>query len=164
MRFYEWRFCAIALSLNLTCSAAAGAPGTTTSPKIVDDVAQEVARRFQVDIEVVNASRFGCERGDLRQMELCTAYHWVREEMRMKASYSAALKRMSEVMEVVPGAASALVDSQKAWTSFRDLECRWQGLAAAGGGPTVNLFVMSCLAGLNAQRALSLDGMLTEPH
>ena len=61
-----------------------------------------------------------------------------------------------------PKLAELLASAQKAWRSFRDVECRVQTYDSASG-TMYDTYLLACLTKMNEERATSLQAMLDAP-
>jgi uncharacterized protein YecT (DUF1311 family) len=93
--------------------------------------------------------------GSTFSMKICGAYRWMVEDLRMNRLYEEAIAMVRRFE-----AESTLREAQRAWLSFRDAECTFQGDIGAGGGSAEGLYVLSCKEDLTRQRADQLAELL----
>ena len=98
-----------------------------------------------------------CDSGGTLEMKICANYRWRVQDARLNKIYKQALTSAKEA-----GRERPLVRAQRAWLTYRDASCTYEGKAYAEGGTAEGLFVLSCMEELTKQRADRLEASLRE--
>jgi uncharacterized protein YecT (DUF1311 family) len=97
-----------------------------------------------------------CAAEDARQADAELNRQW--------AATAAAMKALDEggyaAQDGRPGYHQALLDAQRAWIRFRDLQCRVEGYAMRGGSAE-SMMISGCLASLTRDRTRQLRDLVT---
>lgn len=99
-----------------------------------------------------------CKDGGITQfdMDVCAGRKAAAAEAEMNRKLTAILG----CLESSPGSETPLLDAQRAWTTFRAAECRFQA-SASEGGSVQPMIVRLCIADVTERRAKELDYYLT---
>jgi uncharacterized protein YecT (DUF1311 family) len=102
------------------------------------------------------ASAQNCKDPDTQlAMNICAARDYEREDKRLNQAYR------DVVAKLEPAKRDKLREVQRAWLSYRDLNCEFQSEDYVGG-TIYSLVRSSCLAEMTRQRTKDLKAMLEE--
>jgi uncharacterized protein YecT (DUF1311 family) len=88
-------------------------------------------------------------------MRICGAYRVAAEDLRLNRAYSRALAQAKGL-----GVEASLKIAERAWLSYRDSQCAFEGEDGAGGGTAQPLYVLSCEEALTKFQADRLEAGL----
>jgi uncharacterized protein YecT (DUF1311 family) len=130
---------------SFSVAAANGTPDET--------VVQHVLRNSTgLTADEIRQNYDGCDDGRTTPMKICGAYRWAVQDIRLNRAFSRA-----RAIAKHAGYEQALVKAQRAWLTYRDSQCDFEGLSAAGGGTEEGLHVLSCKEELTRLRADRLE-------
>lgn len=95
-----------------------------------------------------------CAAEDARQADAALNRQWAATAAKMRAQDKAAYAPK----DGRPGYYAALLEAQRAWIRFRDLECRVEGYAMRGGSAEP-MMISGCLAAVTRARTAQLRDM-----
>jgi uncharacterized protein YecT (DUF1311 family) len=102
------------------------------------------------------ASGQNCKNPDTQMaMNVCAARDYEREDKRLNQAYRDLVAKLEQ------GKREKLRDVQRAWLSYRDLNCDFQSDDYQGGS-IYSLIQSSCLAEMTKQRTKDLKALLEE--
>jgi len=130
--------------IGLGVAAANGAP----DEKVVQHVLRNSAGLTADEIRL-NYDR--CDSTTL-SMKICGAYRWAVQDIRLNRAFSRA-----KVVAKDSGYEQSLVRAQRAWLTYRDTQCAFEGISGAGGGTMEGLYVLSCKEELTKLQADRLE-------
>jgi uncharacterized protein YecT (DUF1311 family) len=126
---------------TLLCSfAAIAAPD--------ERVVQHMAKRTNISPAEIRQHYKSCDSGVTRTMKLCASYDLHAQDLRLNAVYKTALSEARE-----SGHQNSLIASQRAWLTYRDAVCEYEGKKTADGGSMEGLIIISCKETLTKERA-----------
>ncbi|HXA46096.1 MAG TPA: lysozyme inhibitor LprI family protein [Burkholderiaceae bacterium] len=120
-------------------------------------VVQEMARQTKLSVDDIKKNYDACDSGVTWPMKICGSYRWMVEDVRLNKIYKRTLTKAREL-----GYESSLQTAQRAWLTYRDAACNYEGAAGAGDGTAAGLYVLSCKLDLTKQRADRLEEGLRE--
>lgn len=128
---------------------------TCTAHAIDDErVIGEMARRTNLDIsEIREHYKTGCESGVTFSMRICASFHFIAADLELNDTYQALLKRLSKSSK------DKLVKAQRAWVTFRDLNCEFDSSGWEGGSGQPIIF-SSCRQTVTEARTKELTEYL----
>lgn len=130
---------------------------TTTIAAPDEEVVKAMVRRTDISAEEIRANYNACDSGVTWSMKICGSYHWMVEDVRLNKIYKRALVKAKEA-----GYEKSLIQAQRAWLTYLETDCAYEGEMGAGGGSAEGLYVLGCKQGLTKQRADHLEEQLTE--
>jgi uncharacterized protein YecT (DUF1311 family) len=96
------------------------------------------------------------------EINLCAAEDYKQADAELNRQWTATAARMREQDKAAyapkdgrPGYYAALLEAQRAWIRFRDLECRVEGYAMRGGSAEP-MMISGCLAAVTKARTAQL--------
>ncbi|EAP72064.1 Hypothetical Protein RRSL_01788 [Ralstonia solanacearum UW551] len=98
-----------------------------------------------------------CDSGVTPSMKICASYHWEKEDIRLNRLYARSMEKAKEM-----GFETLLVQAQRAWLTYRDAVCLYEGQIGTGGGAYEGLYMLSCMETLTKERADHLAADLRE--
>ncbi|MDB0571428.1 DUF1311 domain-containing protein [Ralstonia solanacearum] len=110
----------LAVSL-LVSNAAIAAPD--------EGVVQNMARHSSLSPQDIRQHYNDCDSGVTPSMKICASYHWKKEDIRLNRLYARSMEKAKEM-----GFETLLVQAQRAWLTYRDAVCLYEGQIGAGGG------------------------------
>jgi len=111
----------ICLALIVIGSAAVGQP-------LDEQAVAATARRTGATVEHIReAATHGCD-SDMSSMNLCAEYQFVVADRRMNEVYKSVISRHRDSKSI-----PALIQSQKAWLSYRNAACAFESSGVMGG-------------------------------
>lgn len=131
-----------------TSSSVAAANGTPD-----ETVVRHVLRNSTgLTADEIRRNYDGCDDGRTTPMKICGAYRWAVQDIRLNRAFVRA-----RAIAKHAGYEQALVKAQRAWLTYRDSQCDFEGISAAGGGTEEGLHVLSCKEELTRLRADKLE-------
>ena len=90
--------------------------------------------------------------GSTLSMKICGAYRWSVQDLRLNRAFSRARAAVKDL-----GYKESLLKAQRAWLTYRDSQCAFEGERGAGGGSAEGLYVLSCKEELTKVQADRLE-------
>jgi uncharacterized protein YecT (DUF1311 family) len=150
----KWRAKVLTVVTFVMCSywtsfsvvaAANGAPD--------EKVVQHVLRNSTgLTADEIRQNYDGCDDGRTTPMKICGAYRWAVQDIRLNRVFLRA-----RAMAKQSGYEQSLVRAQRAWLTYRDSQCDFEGISAAEGGTEEGLHVLSCKEELTKLQADRLE-------
>jgi len=137
------------LALALMPIAAHSAPD--------EQVVLTMAKQTGLSPTEIRESYNACDSGVTRSMKICGAYRLTEQDLRLNRLYKQALTKAKE-----QGLEETLVKAQRAWLSYRDAQCPFEGRSNAEGGTAEGLYVLSCKLVLTKQQADRLEAIVRD--
>ena len=114
------------------------------------------------------------DQGIQQEMNICAANEYYEADAELNAVWALARERMMERDAALedyplpewddrPGYFESLLESQRAWLTYRDAFCRTEGYAARGGS-LEPLLAVTCKTALTRKRTQELQELLEYPQ
>lgn len=111
-------------------------------------VVREMAARTNLTVAEIRAHYNACDSGVTLPMKICASYRFHVADARLNRLYEQAL-----VSARAAGSDGSLIESQRAWFTYREATCAYEGKLNAGGGSAEGLYVLACDEQLTKARA-----------
>lgn len=122
-----------------------------------EQVVQTLAKRSGLSPEQIRESYNACDSGITLSMKICGAYQFTEQDIRLNLLYKQALTKAKQ-----QGFEEALVKAQRAWLSYRDIQCPFEGRWYAEGGTAEGVYVLSCKIDLTKQQADRVEALVKD--
>ena len=130
---------------------------STCAAKPDEEVVRAMTKHTTLTPEMIGKDYDACDSGVTLRMKICASYKWVEQDVRMNRAYQRVLVAAKRA-----NSQDWLVRAQRAWISYREQECTFEGVIGAGGGSLEGLYVLSCKEQLTRQRAERLEEVAEE--
>lgn len=141
------------ISFLLALFASAAVAATNEVPD--DTVVKEMARQTNMSAKEIRENFNACDSGHTVSMMVCLRYNWIAEDIELNRIYKLARAQAREI-----GYEASLIKAQRAWITFRDAECNFEGELRAGGGREQGIHMLICMAKETSLRAGYLKARL----
>jgi uncharacterized protein YecT (DUF1311 family) len=154
MRMQKWRAKVLTVATLGICSYWTGFSVLAAANKTPDEkVVQHVLRNSTgLRADEIRQHYDSCDDGRTTPMKICGAYRWAVQDIRLNGAFLRA-----RAMAKQAGYEQSLVKAQRAWLTYRDSQCDFEGVRGAGGGTEEGLYVLSCKEQLTKLQADRLE-------
>jgi uncharacterized protein YecT (DUF1311 family) len=143
-----------AIGVGLCCltSYAAGFSIAAANGPPDEQVVQHVLRNSAgLTADEIRHNYDKCD-GTTLSMKICGAYQWAAQDIRLNRAFARA-----KAVAKHSAYEQSLVRAQRAWLTYRDSQCAFEGISGAGGGTMEGLYVLSCKEELTKLQADRLE-------
>jgi uncharacterized protein YecT (DUF1311 family) len=117
-----------------------------------ETIIQEMAKQTHLPANDIRRDYDACDSGVTLSMKICGNYRLMVEDARLNKIYKSTLAEARKW-----GYESSIVQAERAWITYRDAMCAYEGQMGAGGGTAEGLYVLSCKEDLTKQQADRLE-------